>query len=88
MEKPSDMPDTKPRSSAYVDGVNFSDDGCSLAPSCLECPFPVCRYDVHGIPGIKAEIKKEFIRKAKRMGYKRSDIAKEFGISLRVIHRA
>lgn len=22
-----------------------TDDGCSLAPSCLNCPFPVCRWD-------------------------------------------
>lgn len=23
------------------------DTGCNLYPKCLECPLPVCRYDVH-----------------------------------------
>lgn len=25
---------------------HWADTGCSLAPSCLNCPLPVCRYDL------------------------------------------
>lgn len=24
--------------------IHYRDDGCSLAPKCLECPLPECRY--------------------------------------------
>lgn len=24
------------------------DTGCELASSCLNCPFEICRYDLHG----------------------------------------
>ena len=30
---------------AMVRGDNHSDQGCHLAPSCLNCPFPVCYLD-------------------------------------------
>ncbi len=32
-----------PASEIFVD--IYSDHGCSYAPSCLNCPFDVCRYD-------------------------------------------
>ncbi len=30
----------------------YPDDGCSVAPRCLACPLPVCRYD--GAAGLLA----------------------------------
>lgn len=27
-------------------GIHYKDEGCDLAPSCLNCPFPACRYDM------------------------------------------
>jgi len=30
----------------------YKDDGCSVAPQCLACPMPVCRYDIPG--GLRA----------------------------------
>ena len=30
---------------AMVRGDIYSDQGCHLAPSCLNCPFPVCYLD-------------------------------------------
>ena len=26
--------------------TRFTDDGCDIAPRCLECPLPACRYDL------------------------------------------
>lgn len=30
------------------DEANWRDTGCEVAPACLECPLPQCRYDVRG----------------------------------------
>ena len=29
----------------------FQDTGCDVAPECLKCPEPTCRYDVNRRPG-------------------------------------
>lgn len=26
--------------------MHYRDDGCSIAPRCLDCPLPACRYDL------------------------------------------
>lgn len=26
--------------------MHYRDDGCKIAPHCLECPLPACRYDL------------------------------------------
>jgi hypothetical protein len=28
--------------------MNYRDDGCEVSPTCLNCPLPVCRYEVPG----------------------------------------
>lgn len=33
------------KQAAVVRGNIYSDQGCHLAPSCLNCPFPVCYLD-------------------------------------------
>lgn len=33
-----------PRGTAVIDGLH-RDDGCEVAPSCLRCPLPQCKYD-------------------------------------------
>ena len=35
----------KVRREALPEYANYQDVGCSLAPSCLSCPFVRCRYD-------------------------------------------
>ncbi len=35
----------KVRKEALPEYANYQDTGCSLAPSCLSCPFVSCRYD-------------------------------------------
>ena len=43
------------RRSIYIDSEHRSippDEGCDLAPSCLNCPFPICRHDL-SIPELR-----------------------------------
>ncbi len=35
----------RPRRSGYHEDV-MPDTGCEIAPKCLECPLPACRYDL------------------------------------------
>lgn len=35
-----------PRADAYPEAIEYRDTGCDLAPSCLRCPFEVCRFDL------------------------------------------
>jgi len=45
------------------EGLTYQDTGCDLAPSCLNCPFPSCRYD---FPGTKRAGKYALILSAAR----------------------
>lgn len=36
------------RSDALPENKVYQDDGCEVAPKCLECPLSACRYDVPG----------------------------------------
>ena len=67
----------------------YRDDGCELAISCLECPFPKC---VHEQPGgkrrwFKKLRDKEIVRLfSKGRGIR--ELATRFGISRRTVQRA
>ena len=70
----------------------YADHGCSFAPSCLACPFEVCRYD-RGFAGnrvSKAQDRVERDRKITRMrerGMQVEQIAEACGISGRTVAR-
>lgn len=34
------------RDDAFPEGMEYIDTGCEYHPSCLTCPFAVCRYDL------------------------------------------
>ena len=68
---------------------HYQDEGCELAPSCLRCPFPSCRYDiVAGRRGGAQEFRDTEIRRLRRQGLNIGDLAARFGVSKRTIHRA
>ena len=68
---------------------HYQDEGCELAPSCLRCLFPSCRYDiVNGHRGGAREFRDTQIQKLRRQGLTIADIATRFGVSKRTIHRA
>ena len=66
----------------------YKDEGCSLAPSCLNCPFPRC-FEDKPLDRQKWSIERrdrEIIRKYRR-GLKMKRLALHFNISLRTVKR-
>ena len=74
----------------------YRDDGCDVAPKCLSCPLPACRYDID--PDlVRAELNRarallaaERAATARAMsaeGRSPHEIATALGISLRTVYR-
>jgi hypothetical protein len=63
------------------------DQGCGLAPSCLECPFAQCRYD-RGRREAEAAEKRHRALLAYDGGLGRREAAAAIGISERTLGRA
>ncbi len=60
----------------------YRDEGCELAPSCLNCPFPLCVYDDPVLARrylINQRNRDMALRR--QAGFFVSDIAREFGLS-------
>lgn len=82
-----------------VDGVGldlppeycrYRDEGCELADSCLNCPFPSCIYDEPG--GRQRWLKRFRAREMARLFTTKGKAVKElavmFGVSQRTVQRA
>ena len=69
---------------------HYRDEGCELAYSCLDCPFPQCIYDQPG--GRQRWLKKQRDREIVRLfiteGKRVKELALMFGISQRTVQRA
>ena len=69
---------------------HYRDEGCELADSCLECPFPKCIYDEPG--GKQRWLKKLRAREMARLftdnGKRVKELAQMFGVSQRTVQRA
>ncbi len=67
---------------------HYKDEGCELASSCLNCPFPQCTLD---IPRGKQQFLKgqrdKKILEGYRQGKKVARLAEEFDISQRTVQR-
>lgn len=58
-----------------------------MSPSCLQCPLPLCKYDVPGgLAAAKYLARDAAIREAYADRQAR-DVAKEFGVSVRTVYR-
>lgn len=68
----------------------YRDEGCDLAGSCLNCPFPGCIYDEPG--GKQRWLKRLRAREMARLFATRGkgvkDLALIFGVSQRTVQRA
>ena len=68
---------------------HYPDEGCELANSCLNCPFPKCAYDQ---PGGRQRLRKRLrdreVVKLFAAGLEMAELAVRFGVSLRTIYRA
>ena len=69
---------------------HYRDEGCDLADSCLNCPFPRCIYDQSG--GKQRWLKRlrdrEIVRMASTEGKGVKELAMMFRLSQRTVQRA
>lgn len=64
----------------------YPDRGCDLAPRCLQCPFPTCRYDTErGLLELHRKARSEQIRTLQHQGVPIGDIAQRTGVSRRTV---
>jgi DNA-binding NarL/FixJ family response regulator len=79
---PDEVQDFKPEYTRY------SDTGCELYPSCLECPLPWCAQEVPGgVNKIKLSRRNERIVAQAEKGKTARQIASRFGLSVRSVQR-
>ena len=69
---------------------HYRDEGCELADTCLNCPFPECIYDQPGgrrrcVKGWRNE---EMVRLFTTEGKGLKELALRFGVSQRTVQRA
>lgn len=86
----TDAPKRRNRAGVLPEHASYSDDGCDLAPRCLECPFVVCRYDLPpgaGIRQIANRARDVAIAEARADGELPDAIAERFGVSRRTVFR-
>jgi len=72
------------------------DRGCDLAPRCLECPFPQCRYDGEREryadrsppgPHLATRLKAQEAARLRAEGYTVPQIARQMNRHVRMVHR-
>lgn len=77
------------RGDALPEQTRYRDEGCELAPSCLNCPLPLCRYDLPG--GVRRQrlrTRDDAIIRLRRVGgLPVEEIARRFGLSRRSVFR-
>lgn len=68
---------------------NWRDRGCDLHPSCLNCPEPVCIYDLpRGKQTRRLSLRQKSIRTLAANGMPNGRLAQLFKCSVRTIQRA
>lgn len=74
------------RRDALPEHSEYRDTGCSLAPSCLRCPLPACRFDMrdHRAPS-RTERDAQVAAMASRATV--NETAAAFGVSRRTVFR-
>ena len=76
------------RADAYADQRNWHDTGCEVAPSCLACPLPRCRYDyVGGVRALQNLTRDAEIRQRLDAGETTTAVAAHFGVTRRTVFR-
>ena len=71
------------------DYLEYCDQGCSLFPSCLQCPLPRCRYDEQegGRRPATRLRDGELLRQRRLAGKSVAELARSFGVSTRTVQR-
>ena len=79
----------EPIADRLPDYFDYSDGGCDLFPSCLECPLARCRYDEQA-GGRRATTRlrdQELLRQRRLAGKNVAELAKSFDVSKRTVQR-
>ncbi len=77
------------RRDALPEHITYRDEGCELAPRCLECPLPRCKYDEPGgARRLRVETRDEALVAAwRRERLSVNELAHRYGISRRSVFR-
>jgi len=67
--------------------VHYKDEGCELAPSCLECPFDRCVLEEGGVASARKRERNQEIKELANQGVTVPELAERYGVSLRTIQR-
>jgi len=76
------------RADTLPENMRYSDDGCEASSSCLTCPLAICKYDDPG--WLKREDRKlrdEEIFRLRKEGVPVPELARQFRVSTRTVHR-
>jgi len=66
----------------------YRDDGCHVAPSCLNCPLPACIFDRAGTPVQRQRLaRNRAIRSLVRKGWSSRQLAARYGLSPAQVRR-
>lgn len=67
--------------------VNWHDTGCDIAPACLSCPLPACRYELPAnVAGMLARV--PVILELQAQGLTQQEIGERLGVSRRGVQRS
>ncbi len=71
------------------EGCEYRDEGCELFRSCLNCPLPVCVYEMPGgrHHWLKHQRDREMVRLFVDEGKRVKELAKSFDVSERTVQR-
>ncbi len=68
--------------------TQYRDEGCDLHPTCLNCPFPSCRYDdLRGNGSGPRAFRDAEVLRLRGQGLAIPAIARRFDVSTRTVHR-
>lgn len=89
METPDTPLDRPGRVDALPEHTDYSDTGCDLYPSCLNCPLPRCRYEDPGGAAAMLRVGRNasIVRLAQEDGMSVDELSAAFGLSRRTIFR-
>ena len=73
---------------ALPEFYHFEDTGCEVAPACLRCPLPQCKYDDPGLlTRMRREARNDAVLHLLGQGVSVREVAGRTGLGPRAVHR-
>lgn len=68
--------------------AQYRDTGCEVAPACLKCPLPACRYELRGgLAAVRRQPRNRQVIALHQTGMSVEGLSDHFGLSRRSIFR-